>query len=119
MISLNYELSYGLLTFENGRKIRPTHDGNAPALMTGLYSLSKIVLGNVKIPTEHAAHIAPFLQKLQKGFGTPQACVHDIGKDFLEPAYSSLRSFLRKHRHVVIGFCIFHDIVDNAGQTQR
>ncbi len=103
-----------------------THDGNAPALMTGLDSLSKIVLGNVKIPTEHADHIAPFLQKLQKDFGTPQACVHDmgkgickavaevfpttldfichfhflrdIGKDFLEPAYSSLRSFLRKHR---------------------
>lgn len=103
-----------------------THDGNAPALMTGLDSLSKIVLGNVKIPSEHANHIAPFLQKLQKDFGTPQACAHgmgkgickavaevfsttpdfichfhflrDIGKDFLEPAYSSLRSFLRKHK---------------------
>lgn len=103
-----------------------THDGNAPALMTGLDSLSKIVLGNVKIPSEHADHIAPFLQKLQKAFGSPQACVHDmgkgicravaevfpdtpdfichfhflrdIGKDFLEPAYSSLRSYLRKHK---------------------
>ncbi len=103
-----------------------THDGNAPALMTGMDSLSKIVLGNVKIPSEHADHIASFLQKLQKGFGTPQACVHDmgkgickavaevfpetpdfichfhflrdIGKDFLEPAYSSLRSCLRKHK---------------------
>lgn len=103
-----------------------THDGSAPALMTGMDSLSKIVLGNVKIPSEHADHIAPFLQKLQKDFGTPQACVHDmgkgickavaevlpgtpdfichfhflrdIGKDFLEPAYSSLRSCLRKHK---------------------
>ncbi|MGB9498164.1 MAG: hypothetical protein ACKVE4_00100 [Dissulfuribacterales bacterium] len=103
-----------------------THDGNAPALMTGMDSLSEIVLGNVKIPSEHTDHIVPFLQKLQKGFGTPQACVHDmgkgickavsevfpgisdfichfhflrdIGKDFLEPAYSSLRSCLRKHK---------------------
>jgi hypothetical protein len=103
-----------------------THDGNAPALMTGMDSLSKIVLGNVKIPSEHADHIAPFLQKLQKAFGSPQACVHDmgkgicravaevfpdtpdfichfhflrdIGKDFLEPAYSSLRLCLRKHK---------------------
>ena len=103
-----------------------THDGNAPALMTGMDSLSEIVLGNVKVPSEHADHIVPFLQKLQKDFGTPQACVHDmgkgickavsevfpgtpdfichfhflrdIGKDFLEPAYSSLRLCLRKHK---------------------
>ena len=103
-----------------------THNGNAPALMTGMDSLSEIVLGNVKIPSEHSDHIEPFLQKLQKDFGTPQACVHDmgkgickavaevfpgtpdfichfhflrdIGKDFLEPAYSSLRSCLRKHK---------------------
>ncbi len=27
-----------------------THEGNAPALMTGMDSLSEIVLGNVKIP---------------------------------------------------------------------
>ena len=103
-----------------------THDGNAPALMTGIDSLSEIVLGNVKIPSEHTDYIVPFLQKLQKNFGTPQACVHDmgkgickaitkvfpeipdfichfhflrdIGKDFLEPAYSSLRSCLRKNK---------------------
>jgi hypothetical protein len=52
-----------------------THDGNAPALMTGMDSLSEIVLGNVKIPSEHTDHIAPFLQKLQKDFGNQQACV--------------------------------------------
>ncbi len=103
-----------------------THDGNAPALMTSMDSLSEIVLGNVKVPSEHADHIVPFLQKLQKDFGVPQACVHDmgkgickavfevfpgtpdfichfhflrdIGKDFLEPAYSSLRSCLRKYK---------------------
>jgi hypothetical protein len=103
-----------------------THDGNAPTLMTGMDSLSEIVLGNVKIPSENADYIVPFLQKLQKNFGDPQACVHDmgkgickavtevfpgtpdfichfhflrdIGKDFLEPVYSSLRSCLRKHK---------------------
>ena len=103
-----------------------THDGNAPALMTGMDSLSEIVLGNMKVPSEHVDHIVPFLQKLQKDFGTPRACVHDmgkgickavlevfpgtpdfichfhflrdIGKDFLEPAYSSLRSCLRIHK---------------------
>jgi len=103
-----------------------THEGNAPALMTAMDSLSEIVLGNVKIPSEHSDHIVPFLEKLQRDFDTPRACVHDmgkgickavsmvfpgtpdfichfhflrdIGKDFLESAYSALRSCLRKHK---------------------
>jgi hypothetical protein len=102
-----------------------THDGDAPALMTGIDSLSKIVLANVKLPSEHADHIVPFLRKLQTDYGTPRACVHDmgtgivkavaevfpgirdfichfhflrdIGKDYLEPAYARLRKRLRSH----------------------
>jgi hypothetical protein len=101
------------------------HEGEAPALMTGIDSLSKIVLGNVKLPSEHADHIVPFLQKLKTDYGTPSACVHDmgagilkaiaeifpgtrdfichfhflrdIGRDFLEPAYAELRNHLRSH----------------------
>jgi hypothetical protein len=102
-----------------------THEGDAPALMTGMDSLSKIVLANVKLPSEHADHIIPFLRQVQADYGTPKACVHDmgtgickavtqvfpgtrdlichfhflrdIGKDFLEPAYDELRQRLRSH----------------------
>ncbi len=102
-----------------------THDGDAPALMTGMDDLSKIVLANVKLPSENSDHIVPFLRRLLTDCGTPQACVHDmgtgickavgivfpgipdvichfhflrdIGKDFLEPAYSLLRKRLRHH----------------------
>jgi hypothetical protein len=102
-----------------------THDGEAPALMTGMDSLSNIVLANVKIPSEHADYIVPFLRKVQRDYGTPRACVHDmglgiikavaevfpgirdfichfhflrdLGKDFLEPAYRELRNRLRHH----------------------
>jgi hypothetical protein len=102
-----------------------THDGDAPALMTGIDSLSSIVLGNVKLPSEHADHIVPFLRELKADFGTPRACVHDmglgickavaevfpdihdfvchfhflrdIGKDFLDPGYRVLRKRLRSH----------------------
>jgi hypothetical protein len=101
------------------------HEGDAPALMTGMDSLTEIVLANVKVPSEHADHIVPFLQKLKTDYGTPAACVHDmgggilkavaqvfpdvrdfichfhflrdIGKDLLEPAYAKLRSRLRSH----------------------
>ena len=102
-----------------------THDGEAPALMTSMDSLSKIVLANVKIPSEHADYIVPFLRKLLRDYGPPRACVHDmglgiikavaevfpgirdfichfhflrdLGKDFLEPAYRELRNRLRHH----------------------
>ena len=102
-----------------------THAGDAPALMTSLDSLSRIVLANIKIPTEHSDHIVPFLKDIKDTYGTPRACVHDmgygickavkevfpgvpdyichfhflrdIGKDILDPAYGKLRNRLRSH----------------------
>jgi len=102
-----------------------THEGDAPALMTGLDGLSKIVLANVKVPSENSIYLTPFLRELQETYGTPRACVHDmgtglckavaevfphtpdfichfhflrdIGKDYLEPAYRELRDRLRSH----------------------
>jgi hypothetical protein len=102
-----------------------THEGDAPALMTGLDGLSNIVLANVKVPSENSAHLTPFLRELQGTYGTPKACVHDmgtglckavakvfphtpdlichfhflrdIGKDFLGPVYQELRNRLRSH----------------------
>ncbi len=102
-----------------------THEGDAPVLMTGMDGLKQIVLGNVKIPSEHADHIVPFLEQLQSNYGTPIACVHDMGtglckavslvfpgirdfvchfhflrdagKDLLEPSYGQLRKALKKH----------------------
>jgi hypothetical protein len=83
------------------------------------------VLANIKIPSEHADHIVPFLKEIKETYGTPRACVHDmgygickavkevfpsvpdfichfhflrdIGKDFLDPAYGKLRNRLRSH----------------------
>jgi len=102
-----------------------THEGDAPALMTGMDCLSSIVLSNVKIPSEHSDHIARFLRQIKKDYGDPLACVHDmgtgickavslvfpealdfichfhflrdVGKDLLGPAYDQLRKILRKH----------------------
>ena len=102
-----------------------THEGGSPALMTGIDSLSQFVLANVKIPTEHADYIIPFLKKIEADYGVPLACVRDmgtgigkavakvfpdahdfichfhflrdIGKDYLEPAYGRLRNCLRSH----------------------
>lgn len=102
-----------------------THEADAPALMTGMDGLSRFVLGNIKIPSEHADSIVPFLQQLKCDYGVPIACVHDmgtgilkavaqvfpdtqdfichfhflrdVGKDLLNPAYGQLRKALRSH----------------------
>ena len=101
------------------------HQDDAPALMSGIDALSSLVLANVKVPTEHADRIVPFLEKIKTDYGDPIACVHDMGtgickavtavfagakdfichfhflrdagKDLLEPAYRQLRGCLRQH----------------------
>jgi len=101
------------------------HEGGSPALMSGMDSLSQIVLANVKVSSENTENSSRFLQNLKEQYGTPIACVHDmgkgicnavndvfagvrdyichfhflrdIGKDFLEPAYQVLRNCLQHH----------------------
>jgi hypothetical protein len=103
-----------------------TCEGRDPMLMSSLDSLSEIVLGNVKLPSEEERQIVPFLQRLKESFGIPLALVHDmgtgilkavakvfpgvpdfichfhflrdIGKDFLGKPYDLIRQRLRKHQ---------------------
>jgi len=60
-----------------------TCEGQSPLLMSGLDSLSEIVLGNVKLPSEKADKIIPFLKDIKEKFGVPLALVHDMGKGIL------------------------------------
>ena len=61
-----------------------TCEGRDPILMSGLDSISHIVLGNVKLPAEDEKHIVPFLQRMKKSFGIPVALVHDMGRGILK-----------------------------------
>jgi len=102
-----------------------TCDGKEPFLMSSLDSISQIVLGNVKLPSEKAETIIPFLEQIKRLFGEPIASVHDmgagilravakvfpgrpdfichyhfltdIGKDLLGHDYDTIRKRLRKH----------------------
>lgn len=60
-----------------------TFDGQGPLLMSGLDSISQIVLANVKLPSEKAEGIIPFLRDIQRAFGDPLALVHDMGSGIL------------------------------------
>lgn len=102
-----------------------TCDRGGPVLMSCLDSLSGIVLGSVKVPSEKAGQIVPFLKQIKERYGLPLACIHDMGtgilaavkevfpdvpdfichfhflrdagKDLLEPDYAAIRQRLRKH----------------------
>src|SRR5207245_4215106 len=60
-----------------------TCEGGGPMLMSSLDSLSEIVLGSVKVPSEKTEQIVPFLQELKRRYGAPLAAVHDMGQGIL------------------------------------
>jgi len=94
-------------------------------LMSTLDSISQIVLGSVKVPSEKAEQLLPFLKEIKARYGVPLAAVHDLGsgilaavkevfpgipdfichfhflrdlgKDLLESDYDAIRQRLRKH----------------------
>lgn len=102
-----------------------TCEGGGPMLMSSLDSLSEIVLGNVKVPSEKTEQLVPFLEGIKQRYGTPLAAVHDmgagivaaigkvfgdipdfichfhflrdLGKDLLESDYEAIRARLRQH----------------------
>ncbi len=61
-----------------------TCEGKGPVLMTGLDSIMNIVLGNIKLPSEKADAIVPFLMNIKERFGSPIALVHDMGSGILK-----------------------------------
>ncbi len=61
-----------------------TCEGDSPHLMTSMDERSKIVLGNVKLPSENADQLIPFLKKIRLAYGEPIAMVHDMGAAILK-----------------------------------
>lgn len=102
-----------------------TCEGGGPMLMSSLDSLSEIVLGNVKVPSEKTEQLVPFLEQIKARYGVPLAAVHDmgagilaairqvfgdlpdfichfhflrdLGKDLLGADYEAIRQRLRRH----------------------
>ena len=60
-----------------------TCEGDSPHLMTGLDEITEIVLENVKLSSEKAEKIIPFLRNIKKRYGDPLAVVHDMGKGII------------------------------------
>ncbi len=102
-----------------------TCEGDSPHLMSALDEIAQIVLDNIKIPSEKADKIVPFLSQIKQSYGIPVALVHDmgsgilsavkevfpgvpdyichyhflrdIGKDLLGVEYAAIRNALKRH----------------------
>jgi hypothetical protein len=103
-----------------------TCEGDSPMLFTGMDELTGVVLESIKIPSEHADSLTPFLTEIRERYGIPLGLVHDmgrgilaavasvfpgvadfichfhflrdIGKDLMEKDYQDIRKGLKKHR---------------------
>lgn len=103
-----------------------TCEGDSPHLFTGIDGIAQIVLDNIKLPSEKAELIIPFLRRIKRQYGDPVALVHDmghgilsavktvfkgipdfichfhflrdIGKDLFEKDYSKIRTRLTRHK---------------------
>jgi hypothetical protein len=60
-----------------------TCEGDSPHLMSALDEIAQIVLDNIKIPSEKADKIIPFLRRIKRSYGIPFALVHDMGAGIL------------------------------------
>jgi len=60
-----------------------TCEGDSPHLMSALDEIAQIVLDNIKIPSEKADKIIPFLRRIKQSYGIPLALVHDMGAGIL------------------------------------
>jgi hypothetical protein len=60
-----------------------TCEGDSPHLFSGLDGISELVLDNVKLPSEKADLLIPFLRQIRQQYGDPVALVHDMGKGIL------------------------------------
>ncbi|MFQ5676354.1 MAG: transposase, partial [bacterium] len=103
-----------------------TCEGDSPHLCVGMDGLAEIVLGNIKLPSEKANQLIPFLRKIKEQYGNPIAIVsdmgkgiasaveevfpnvqvfichshflRDLGKDLMEDDYSKIRNKLKTHK---------------------
>lgn len=103
-----------------------TCEGDSPHLFTGIDGIAKIVLDNIKLPSEKAELLIPFFKQIRRQYGDPIALVHDmgygilsavravfkgipdfichfhflrdIGKDLFDKDYATIRNRLKKHK---------------------
>ena len=82
-----------------------TCEGGSPHLISAIDGITEIVLENVKVPSENAADLIPFLEKIKKAYGMPVAVVSDMAKAIL----AAVKKVFKKVPHLL---CHYHFLRD-------
>jgi len=82
-----------------------TCEGGSPHLISALDGITEIVLENIKLPSENAADLIPFLEKIKKAYGMPVAVVSDMAKAIL----AAVKKVFKKVPHLL---CHYHFLRD-------
>ena len=88
--------------------IDATCDNGTPLLLSGLDSITGIILWNTKVPSEKATHVVPFLQKIKAEFGCPLSVVADMSKGF----ENAILEVFGENMNILI--CHFHFLRDSG-----
>lgn len=83
-----------------------TCDADSPHLMSALDGISELVLDNMKIPSESAEQVVPFIQRMKRAYGIPVAVVSDMAKGILNAVAKVLPSV----PHFICHFHFLRDI---------
>ncbi len=84
-----------------------TMEGDSPNILSALDEISNIVLGNVKVSSESAEQIIPFMEKIKKAYGVPLAVVTDMAAAFAKAIKTVFGGVL----HLI---CHFHFLRDSG-----
>jgi len=82
-----------------------TCEGDSPHLISSIDEMSRIVLDNIKVPSENIKQLIPYLEGLKNIYGTPIATVHDMSAAIIhavESVFPAAKDFI----------CHFHFLKD-------
>jgi len=82
-----------------------TCEGGSPHLISALDGITEIVLENIKLPSENADDLIPFLENIKKAYGVPVAVVSDMGKGIV----AAVNKVFKKVLHLL---CHYHFLRD-------
>ena len=83
-----------------------TREDGSPHILSALDEMSNIVLGSVKVLSESADQIIPFMEKLKEAFGIPLAVVTDMAAAFA----LAIKTVFGDILHLICHFHFLRDI---------
>ena len=91
-----------------------TNEGASPHLISAIDEISDFVLANIKVPSESAEQIIPFLEEIKRQYGDPLAVTSDMGRALL----SAISEVFPNRPHYICHFHFLRDLGKDLMEKQ-